>query len=45
MIKENKVYCDLCKKKLKTIFHGDEIEIDGKYYFVCMDCYKKNKKE
>jgi len=35
--------CDLCKEKLKTIFHGDEIEINGKYYFACMKCINEVK--
>jgi len=37
--------CDICKKKLKTIFHGDEIEIDGNYYFACMECIKKEREQ
>lgn len=38
------VTCDWCKKELETIFHGDEIEILGYPYFVCVNCFSSIKK-
>lgn len=38
------IKCGICKKKLKTIFHGDEIQYRGVYYYACMGCIERIKK-
>ena len=38
--KPGELICDWCGKIIPHIFAGDEVDIHGKPYFVCIQCLK-----